>query len=205
MARIDDYDNAKKITVAKLIEGEFKTIAEQSGLTFFDKDTICIDFLDRIYRVKYPSFDFEAEAKGAKEVPLQEQVLILHYMLGCSDRKITGNWISYREIPGAAFYFSAFVQRAIDPLKKVFGTNADRIGKPARALKGTAIEAGDAGFEFSVLPKAPMQLILWEGDDEFPAEANIVFDKIVGEIFSPEDAVWLAGMLVYRLIAISYR
>ncbi|MBW2591755.1 MAG: DUF3786 domain-containing protein, partial [Deltaproteobacteria bacterium] len=75
----------------------------------------------------------------------------------------------------------------------------------ALALKGTAIEPGDAGFEFSILPKTPMQLILWEGDDEFPAEANILFDKTAGEILSPEDAAWLAGMLVYRLIAISYR
>ncbi len=205
MARIDDYSNAKKIAVAKLMEDEFKTIAQKSGLTPLGGDTFRIDFLDRTYRIKYPRFDFEDEAQDAKEIPLQEQVLILHYMLGCSARKIAGNWIAYREIPGAAFYFSAFVQRAIDPLKKVFGTNADGIIKPALALKGTAIEPGDAGFEFSILPKTPMQLILWEGDDEFPAEANILFDKTAGEILSPEDAAWLAGMLVYRLIAISYR
>ena len=205
MARIDDYSNAKKIAVAKLVEDEFEIIARKSGLAPIDGDTLRVDFLDRTYRIRYPGFDFEDEAEDAKEIPLQEQVLILHYILGCSARKITGNWISYREIPGAAFYFSSFVKRAIDPLKKVFGTNASGITGPARALKGTAIETGDSGFEFSVLPKTPMQLILWESDDEFPSEANIVFDKIVGEILSPEDAVWLAGMLVYRLIAIHYK
>jgi len=48
-------------------------------------------------------------------------------------------------------------------------------------------------------------LLLWEGDDEFPAEANILFDELCGKILSPEDADWLAGMLIYRLIALSYR
>ena len=205
MARIDDYSNAKKIAVAKLENYKLKTIAQNSGLTLLDEDTLRVDFLDRAYRIRYPGFDFEDEAKNAKEVPLQEQVLILHYMIGCRSQKATGVWISYREIPGAAFYFSAFVKRAIDPVKKIFGTNAAGIVNPALALKGTTIETGDAGFEFSILPKTPMQLILWEGDDEFPAEANIVFDEIVGKVLSPEDAAWLAGMLVYRLIAISYR
>jgi hypothetical protein len=49
----------------------------------------------------------------------------------------------------------------------------------------------------------PLQLILWEGDNEFPAEANILFDKTIGRILSPEDVAWLAGMVVYRLIAFS--
>jgi len=61
----------------------------------------------------------------------------------------------------------------------------------------------DVGFEFKVFPKVPLQLILWEGDDEFPPEASILFDETIGEILSPEDVAWLSGMLVYRLIALS--
>ncbi len=205
MARIDDYSNAKKIAVATLMEHNFETIAQNSGLTPLTGDTFRLDFLDRSYRINYPHFDFADEKGSANEIPLQEQVLILHYMIGCSGRKISDNWISYREIPGAGFYFSAFVKRAIDPLKKVFGTHSAGIVKPAQMLKGTPIEAGDAGFQFSVLPKTPLQLILWEGADEFPAEANILFDQTVGDILSPEDVAWMAGMLVYRLIAISFR
>jgi hypothetical protein len=54
-----------------------------------------------------------------------------------------------------------------------------------------------------MLPAVPLQLILWEGDDEFPAEANILFDKTIGRILSPEDIAWLAGMVVYRLMALA--
>jgi hypothetical protein len=112
-------------------------------------------------------------------------------------------WVSYREIPGASFYFSAFVKRAIDPLKNVFGQNPASLTNAAGHLNANPIEPGDVGFEFSVLPKVPLQLVLYAGDDEFPPEANILFDRSIGDILSPEDIAWLAGMLVYRLIAIS--
>ena len=67
---------------------------------------------------------------------------------------------------------------------------------------GTAVEAGDAAFEFTVFPHVPTQLILHAGDEEFPPEANILFDDSIGTILSPEDVAWMAGMVVYRLMAL---
>ncbi|GBC63589.1 DUF3786 domain-containing protein [Desulfonema ishimotonii] len=138
-------------------------------------------------------------------MPIQEQVLILHYMMGGTSPvpASPGNWIAYREIPGASFYFGPFVKRAVNPLKKVFGRNVSGLVRAAEMLAGKAIEAGDAGFEFHLLPHAPMRLILWEGDEEFEPEANILFSESIADFFSPEDVAWYAGMLVYRLIALS--
>ena len=73
----------------------------------------------------------------------------------------------------------------------------------ARRIGAQAIETGDAGFEFAVFPGVALQVILWGGDDEFGPEASILFQETIGEVFTPEDAAWLAGMLVYRLIALS--
>jgi len=203
MARIDDYINAKKISVEKLLKGSFDKIALQSEFETKKGNLLIIPFLNRIYNVSYPDFNFEDEKEKDFEVPIQEQVLILHYLMSESISKLSGRWVAYREIQGASFYFSAFVKRAIDPLKKVFGNNAEGLIKAAKYLDGMSIEPGDAAFEFKVFPRVPVQLILWQGDNEFPPEANILFDQITGEILSPEDIAWLAGMLVYRLIALS--
>jgi hypothetical protein len=113
----------------------------------------------------------------------------------------TGNWVSYREIPDAAFYYGAFLKRAVDPLKKVFGEALEGFERAARHLGGRSVEAGDAAFELWVLPRVPIRLILHAGDEEFPAEATILFDRSVGAILSAEDIAWLAGMTVYRIIA----
>ena len=85
----------------------------------------------------------------------------------------------------------------------MFGQNLAGLSDAASQLEGRAIDSGDVGFEFCILPNVPLQLIVYAADEEFPAEANILFDRTIGEILSPEDIAWLAGMLVYRLIAIS--
>lgn len=203
MPRIDDYINACKLAVEKLSQESFETIAQRSGFESSDGQSLNVPFLDRTYLVSTPLFEFEDQADSEKEIPIQEQVLILHYLMAVEVPDLTGRWISYREIPGASFYFGAFVKRAVDPLKKVFGQNISGFSRAAEKLRARIIENGDAGFEFRVLPAVPLQLILWEGDDEFPAEANILFDETIGRILSPEDVAWLAGMVVYRLIALS--
>lgn len=204
MARIDDYESAKAIAVDALAGESLDAILERTKFEPAGDTAIRVAFLDRVYRVSLPDFAFTDAGDESRSVPLQEQVLILHYMMAHPGAQVSGNWIAYREIPGASFYFSAFVKRAIDPLKKVFGQNISALNTAAQHLGGRQIGYGDAGLEFSLLPEVPVQLILWQGDDEFPSEANILFDESIGDILSPEDAAWLAGMLVYRLIARSH-
>ena len=205
MPRIDDYKQARTLAVDKLSEDSFDGIANRSGFEAVSDTPPCfrIPFLNRTYRVTYPDFSFTDEADSEIEVPIQEQIIILHYMSGGSGAPLPGEWVAYREIPGASFYFSAFVKRAIDPLKKVFGRNVSGLQTAAKQLKGKAIDVGDAGLEFQIFPRLPLQLILWEGDDEFEPEANILFGASIGDLLSPEDVAWLAGMVVYRLIALS--
>ncbi len=203
MPRIDDYINARQIAVEELSKESFNNIAKRSGFETLRDDVLKVPFLDRVYQVNFPDFEFKNVSEKETAVPIQEQILIHHYLMAESTKKLTGNWVAYREIQGASFYFSAFVKRAIDPLKKVFGRNIPGLSKTAKYINGKAIDFGDVAFEFKVFPKVPLQLILWEGDDEFSPEANILFDETIGEILSPEDVAWLSGMLVYRLIALS--
>ena len=203
MPRIDDYISARQIAVEELSKESFNNIAKRSRFETLRDNVLKVPFLDRVYQVNFPDFEFKNVSEKETAVPIQEQVLILHYLMAESTKKLTGNWIAYREIPGASFYFSAFVKRAIDPLKKVFGQNISGLSKASNNINGKAIDIGDVGFEFKFFPKVPLQLILWEGDDEFSPEANILFDETIGEILSTEDVAWLSGMLVYRLIALS--
>ncbi len=202
MARIDDYQQARDLAAEELAKEELGAIAQRAGFETEDAATMRASFLDRVYRITYPQFKFEDAVQPDAQVPLQEQVLILHYLQGCRPL-LHKKWVAYREIPGAGFYFGAFVKRAVDPLKKVFGQNLDALQQAATKLNGIPIETGSTGFQFNVLPYAPIQLIVWEGDEEFPAEANILFDGSVGNYLSPEDAAWLASLTVYRLMALA--
>jgi hypothetical protein len=202
MARIDDYQQARDLAAKELAADNLDSIARRSGFGTDGPAVLIVPFLNRTYTVTYPGFEFDDRDNPGAQVPLQEQVLILHYLKGCRPR-LEGRWVAYRELPGAGFYFGAFVKRAVDPLKKVFGQNVAALNKAAGRLGAVSIETGSAGFQLDLLPYAPVQMIVWEGDDEFPAEANILFDAAVGDYLSPEDAAWLASLAVYRLMALA--
>jgi hypothetical protein len=202
MARIDDYQQARDMAATALGSLDLADIARRSGFDMIDPQQLSVPFLTRTYRVAYPGFVFTDMAGPAAQIPLQEQVLLLHYLQGCQPR-LAGRWIAYREIPGASFYFGAFVKRAVEPLKKVFGQNLEGFRQAAARLDALGLDEHTTGFRLNVLPYAPLQVIVWEGDEEFPAEANILFDATAGEYLSPEDAAWLASLTVYRLMALA--
>ncbi len=203
MPRIDDYIASRNLAAATLAAEPFMEICNRSAFLRENENTFIVPFLNRVYRVGFPEFSFKDRDVPQKDVPIQEQVLILHYMAGSKSGSPEGRWISYREIPGASFYYSAFVQRAVEPLKKVFGSDAAGLKRAAERLGASEIQEGDSAFELFPFPRVPIRLILWAGDDEFAPEANIVFDRSIGTILSPEDVAWLSGMVVYRLIALS--
>ncbi len=202
MPRIDDYIAAKRLAVDALKDIPIDRLAETSGFACAASHVLRIPFLTRSYEVTYPDFQFLDKA-NPQPIPIQEEVLILHYLMGKPPMTGSGNWVAYREIPGATFYFSAFLKRAVDPLKNTFGADADLLIRASERLGAERIEAGDAGFQYRVFPKVPMQWVLYLGDEEFPAEASILFDQSIGSILSPEDIAWMAGMVVYRLMGIA--
>ena len=46
----------------------------------------------------------------------------------------------------------------------------------------------------------PVALVLWRGDEEFPPDGTILFDRTVSKLLSAEDIAWIAGMVVYPLV-----
>lgn len=201
MPRIDDYIAARILARERLASMAYEALLSFSGFEPAEGRAFRIPFLNRVFRLSYPDFEFCDITAPGKEVPLQEQILILHYLQAELSGAPSGDWVAYREIPGAGFYYAAFLKRAVEPLKKVFGQNIPGFTAAAERLKGVSVGYGDAGFEFRAFPKVPVRLILHAGDEEFPAEATILFDRSIAQMLSPEDIAWLAGMVVYRLIS----
>ncbi len=146
MPRIDDYKMAREKAVLELKDESFKYLANRSGFKIVDDNKMEIPFLGSVYELTYPDFVFKDKIKSEKEVPLTEQVLILHYLQGKKPLEIYDEWISYREIPGASFYFGPFTARAINPMVKVFGQNLELFEKCFSMLGGEKIDDGDIGF-----------------------------------------------------------
>ncbi len=197
---LEDYLQAKELAVKNLVTRSFFSLLQKSGFTSEKDNELLIPFLDRIYKVSYPEFNFIDIQDGQSEVPIKDQILILHYLQAEPPKFLDGQWISYREISRVFYHYNAFAQNAIYPLQQEFGNKSQELGRIVEKLKGKVVQAGDFGYEFNVFPMVPFRMILWEGDEEFDPSANILFDSSIVDILCPEDIAWMASIVVERLI-----
>jgi hypothetical protein len=207
MARIDDYRAAVKLGKEALADKNPKRIADQSGAIFEPdsegKAILALDFLNRKIRITWPDCDISFIESG-DEVPIQQQVLLLHYLIGAKGSGISGEWIAYQEVPDGKFYLDAFLRRAKNPMVQGFGMQPELLVKLATEVYGAKpFDQGDLSVVVQALPMVPVALILWKGDDEFPPEGTILFDRSISNILSAEDIAWLAGMIIYPLMGMA--
>lgn len=203
MARIDDYNKAVELAREALRERSPHRVAALSGAGISGSGQELIlgfDFLNRKVMCRWSDLKL-SWADREKEIPVQQQVLLLHYLAGAKGECVSGRWIGYQEVPDGRFYLDAFVRRAKMPLVQGLGKEPRLLAELAGRLYGAApLEEGDCGVRVQALPRVPVALILWAGDEEFEPEGNILFDESITEILPAEDIAWLAGMVVYPLV-----
>jgi hypothetical protein len=207
MPRIDDYRQALELGRKELADKNPDLLATFSGAVIErDKQGIsvfCLNFLNSEIIFSWPELEFAQRGSDA-ELPIQQQILLLHYLHGAwssSGAGITGEWISFQEVPDGKFYLDAFHRRAKNPMVQAFGQHPELLVKLAGEIFGAEpSDQGDVSVLVKALPLVPVALIIWKGDEEFPPEGNILFDRNILKMLSAEDIAWLSGMVVYPLM-----
>lgn len=140
---------------------------------------------------------------GEKEVPPHLQILVLHYLEGAGKAQLANRLVTFREFEGGAIYYPAFKARTIDVIVKEFGGKPDLLKRIGEAMRGEPVGVGSVGFEVSFFPKVPVVVVLWLGDEEVPAAANMLFDANTGKVLPTEDISVMGGALTRRLLKLA--
>lgn len=189
------------ITLEKALE-EFKSrsvheLAWKTGATLIN-NTFHLRFLGTELEVSYPE-GIILNSDTKKEVSLIERILLLHYFVHALGQPLANKQISYKELPGGDIYIEPFTNRCIRPIIKLFGNNIEGFKKASELLNGIKEKYGDASYSFEVLPRITITIVIWREDEEFPANANILFDATAADYLPTEDYAFLSGFLISKL------
>ncbi len=77
-----------------------------------------------------------------------------------------------------------------------FGTRVAAFRAACEKMGAAALKHGDAGFQFDLVGGYRMQLLIWEGDDEFPPNAQVLYSDNFAEGFAAEDRVVAGDILI---------
>ena len=202
MARIDDYEAARALAVEELQKLNPKGVASRSHSQYFfegGQEGLVVPYFGQLRRVVWPEVTVTA-VEGEGELPLTEQILILHYLQNTRGLEPEGESVDFRQVPQGSFYWSAFVSRAKKPLLLTFGKDPDFYLEVATHMGGIPHPLGDAAAQFMAFPLVPVTHVLWRGDEEFDPDASILFDVTIPGHLPTEDIAALAGASVYRLM-----
>lgn len=130
-------------------------------------------------------------------------IILLHYLiracrLGNLPQPI-GEWIDFKELEGGDAYYPTFRKRTIDRIVTKFGSAAEKFEAASGRFPVRKATIGDQGYIFQAFAEVPILIALYAADDEFGADANILFDKGIAHIFCTEDIVVLTEILVHSL------
>ena len=167
---------------------------ERTGVKWDGKE-FYVNLLGRDYAISYPEYAIRT-LDGGKEPPLPTQTFLLRYLLEGKAVTDTGTWLTFREMPWGELYIKPYTGRVLTRAAFTFGTRVAAFRAACEKMGATAVNHGDAGFQFDFLDGYRMQILVWEGDDEFPPNAQILYSDNFSDGFAAEDRVVAGDILI---------
>jgi hypothetical protein len=160
---------------------------QETSLVFF--------LLGEGLRLRLPDYEI---CRPAGPPPAElHQLLALYYFAWADGTPVNGHWISFAELPDGRFYNLAFQSYTGVELGRVFGSDLPALERAANRLNGVVQPVGDRAYAFNVLPRLPLLLVYWRGDEDFPPACQLLFDASAPH-YLPTDGCAITGSLLTR-------
>jgi hypothetical protein len=140
-----------------------------------------------------------ASTPVSKPAHMTIAIVLMHYLLTADGVPPADRWLAFRELPDGMFYAQAFAGHAEGEIAQRFGADVPGFKQAAAGLGGQPLDLADASFRFQAFPRLAIAALLWAGDDEFPAQARVLFDAHAGHYLPTEDLAGTGDWLAHKL------
>ena len=161
----------------------------------WDGKEFTVELLGRKFALTHPVYAIRALDEGALP-PLPTQTFLLRYLLESKSVAWSGAWKTFREMPWGEMYIKPYTGRVLTRAAFTFGTRVAAFRAAAEKMGAQVLPHGDAGYQFTLIGGYQMQILVWEGDDEFPPNAQILYSDNFAEGFAAEDRVVAGDILI---------
>ena len=166
----------------------------------WDGQSFTVNLLGREFALSHPDYAIKAK-DGGSIPPLPTQTFMLRYLLECKDVAWNGGWKTFREMPWGEMYIKPYTGRVLTRAAFTFGTRLEAFRTAAEKMGAAPVPHGDAGYQFQLVGGYQMQILAWEGDDEFPPNAQVLYSDNFESGFAAEDRVVAGDILISTIKA----
>jgi len=109
---------------------------------------------------------------------------LLDYVLNCKGAEVSGQWVSYRELPGGKEKYALFRKRGEEVLRQLADRYTDFFDDILHMFDGREVEKqfeADVSIVLHPFPLVPVMICYWKQDEGLASSLNIFFDKSAGD------------------------
>ena len=185
-------------------EGLFRTLDPQEAMertgAKWDGKEFYVNLLGREFAISHPEYAIRA-TDGGSIPPLPCQTFLLRYLLESKAVAWAGEWKTFREMPWGEMYIKPYTGRVLTRAAFTFGTRVAAFKAACEKMGALPLQSGDAGYHFDFIGGYAMRILVWEGDDEFPPNAQVLYTDNFADAFAAEDRVVAGDILISHIKA----
>ena len=175
-------------------------VAQRLKNVQWDGREFTLTLLGRTYAIAHPDYAIRVLDEGNLP-PLPVQTFLLRYLLESKQVAWSGEWKTFREMPWGEMYIKPYTGRVLTRAAFTFGTRVAAFKAACEKLGALPLPHGDAGFQFDLVGAYQMRILVWEGDEEFPPNAQVLYTDNFAQGFAAEDRVVAGDILISTIKA----
>ncbi|MDR3115158.1 MAG: DUF3786 domain-containing protein [Treponema sp.] len=196
------YEQTYERIVPRLQTCNFPAAAETLGFTLVSKDRLSIDFLGRPYLITKEGV---CPADGGA-VDINILSVLVYYTISQGAGALLYDFCLLHHFSHGLFTHRApGVNWQTEPLRKEFAPSyphfVDTVTELGLVYEGSRVP-GAYIWNYRLLPKIPVKVIYYAGDDEFPCDISIFYDKTAISFLDFEPLAVLNGCFVHVLASL---
>lgn len=155
--------------------------------------------------ISYP--EGQVYFKGTYEKPIRFgwDLMLLNYLSSSKELPFKNEWVTYRELPQGNVFYPNIRTHVLEVLSRFFA-DSDKylIRNVLTELGFNFVESkADMAATANFVPRVPVLIQFWEGEDDVPSSCQILFDRTIADQMHIEDVAGLCS-LIKELIITQY-
>ena len=119
---------------------------------------------------------------------------ILWYLVNAKDMTLTHKLVRPEDLKGGNIYAKGTHVLPLDRITDKFGSDTEGFLKRGMEIGSEVLDFGDASLKLFPLPRVPVTIIIWKGDEEFSPRSDLLLDSTC-ELHLPVDIIWSTVMM----------
>ena len=197
------YSPAFAASRQKLVRLTPRQISENTSCQFDqEKGSFVLESFGTLFEICYPDGEVQFFGQQGIRPIIAWRLLLLNHLSEAKNIPITGKWISYKDQPHGSVFYPSIRLNVIEKMARFYDSCDKEVLRTAIVQLGFEIEKGKADITARALflPRVPVLVQFWDGDDEISGSFQILFDSSIATQMHIEDSAGLCELIKFLII-----